>query len=92
MITDPRAVHQIAMPAICSGWNERAKALELPKKGEKRERDREAYMQGVLATLVALGIYDQGHADRIGFLCAVGRLPAWMDERASAYVAPTEVV
>lgn len=81
-------VEHTCMPAICFGWDQRAQALALPKKGEKRERDREAYMQGALAALVAAGLIDQSRAGQIGFLCAVGRLEQYMTEHAKRYVAP----
>lgn len=91
MTITAQQVHQVAMPAICSGWNLRAQTLGLPKKGAKRDADREAYMQGALAALVAVGLYDVEKANQIGFLCAVGRLEHWMEERAAAYVEPTRV-
>ena len=78
-------VRQEALPFICAAWNARAKTLGLPKAGAKRERDREAYMQGALEALVAVGMLEVDLSNRIGFLCSVGRLGAWMDERAAAY-------
>jgi len=88
MTITAKQVHQVALPAICAGWHARAKELGLPKKGAKRDTDMAAYIQGALAALVAAGLYSQDQALRVAFLCAVGRLESWVDERASAYVAP----
>jgi hypothetical protein len=79
-------VEQIAMPAICAGWAMRAESLGLPKKGAKRDADREAYMQGALAALVAAGLMDVDRANQIAFLTAIGRLQAYMDTQAAKYV------
>lgn len=72
----------IAMPVVCSGWFERARAVELPKKGEKRARDQEAYMQGALAMAVALGVVSQERGSQIAFMTAVGRLEEYVAAQA----------
>ena len=71
------------MPIVATGWNTRAHALALPKKGVKRETDREAYMQGAMAAMVALGVMTVERANHIGFLCAVGRLDDYMAQQAA---------
>jgi len=80
----------LCMPLVCSLWMTRASDLGLPKKGAKREADREAYMQGVLTTLVACGLMDNTRANQIGFLCAVGRLGEYMESQAGKDVDSPE--
>lgn len=75
----------LVMPTACVVWEDRASALGLPKKGERREKDREAYMQGVLATLVAAGIMTPERANQLAFLTSVGRLGDYMDKQAALY-------
>lgn len=59
------------MPAIKEVWAMRVRNLEL--KGKGRQREMEAYLQGVLAALTATGVMDMTRAGQIGFLVAVGR-------------------
>ena len=73
----------IAMPIVCAGWNARASALGLPKKGAKRDTDREAYMQGAMAAMCALGVLTIERANQIGFLCMVGRLDKYVADQAA---------
>ena len=73
----------IAMPIVCTGWNARASGLGLTTKGVKRDTDREAYMQGALAAMVALGVMTVERANQIGFLCMVGRLDEYVADQAA---------
>ena len=82
-LTRPANGESIAMPIVCAGWNTRAGALQLPKKGAKRDHDREAYMQGAMAAMVALGVMTVERANQIGFLCAVGRLDQYVAGQAA---------
>jgi hypothetical protein len=96
--TDPKTAEAAAalstearlMPAICSGWNLRARALGLKKGAVKCETDREAYMQGALAALVACDLMTEARAAQLAFVTAVGRLPGYMDQHAARYVEPAK--
>lgn len=72
----------LCMPIVCAGWNTRAAALGLPKKDAKREQDREAYMQGAMAALVAAGLMTVERCNQLAFMTAVGRLGDYVDAQA----------
>ena len=82
-LTRPACGEDIAMPIVCIGWEARANALQLPKKGIKRATDCEAYMQGAMAAMVALGVMTVERANQIGFLCMVGRLDKYVADQAA---------
>ena len=70
----------LCMPAACRAWDHRAAALVL--RGKARERDREAFMQGVLAVLTCAGLMTHDRANALAFMTAVGRLPDYMEAQA----------
>lgn len=78
----------LCMPIVCTGWEKRAAGLELPRKGAKREQDREAYMQGALAALVAAGLMTVERANQLAFMTAVGRLGQYMEAQAAKDTEP----
>ena len=87
-VNTPVHGESIAMHIVCAGWNQRAAVLGLPKRGAKRDADREAYMQGALATMLALGVMPVDRANMIGFLTACGRLGEYVDGQAARADTP----
>jgi hypothetical protein len=59
-----------------------ARSQDLGLKGASKTRDQEACMQGALAALTAAGLMPHERAQMVGFLCTVGRLPAFITKQA----------
>ena len=70
------------MPSVCRAHQQRARDLGLKLHSKTYARDAEAYMQGVLAALTAVGVMSHDRAQQIAFLTAVGRLPEYMAGQA----------
>lgn len=74
------------LPQVCAAWFKRIKELGLSEKSIVGQRDRDAYMQGMLSALTASGVMDMRRADMIGFLVMIGRGGEFMHDQASKVV------
>lgn len=64
---------------IANAWKQRATVLALPKKGARRDADREAFVQGALMAFLATGCIDRSDYQQVAFLCSIGRLEEEME-------------
>ncbi len=62
------------LAAINEQWEKRAEAMELPKKGKRRENDRLAFFEGALKALVLNGDITEADFSKVAFFCMIGRL------------------
>jgi hypothetical protein len=63
----------VILRAAADTWTTRCSELGLKAGTKGRQRELEAYLQGVLAVATAARLVDHGEASRVAFIVAIGR-------------------
>ncbi len=63
-----------ALVTLNEQWEKRAEAMELPKKGKRRENDRFAFFEGAMRAMILTGDITEADFSKVAFFAMIGRL------------------